>query len=346
MSKEELIKSGDKQQYAAKPHNSDPDMGVIPEVKLISVTPDPLGTLAFLNGTYKGVFYDSKTDPKLTDEDRMQALIDMQQTHLQAPLEAIKFHWRFDGVDRAFTHQLVRYRTGMYAQESMRFSVIGALRDAISIPPSLHETHRSDNIHLVRAQEAALSELKESDEYQMASKEQRWRMAHDYAIEIIDAVYHDMVENGMPAEDARGLMPTEVATRINWITDLRNMKEASGQRLCTQAQFHWRKVWNDMVIAISNYSDGDSSNDWQFKQIAASTFFRPICYQLNRCPMKAEFDRACTIRGRVDANAAEGRPSSEWHKDSHGPNGSGWTGVSVGAINPAEWLMDPSAARL
>lgn len=343
---EELIKSGDKQQYAAKPHNSDPDMGVIPEVKLISITPDPLGTLAFLNGTYKGVFYDSKEDPKLTDEDRMQALIDMQQTHLQAPLEAIKFHWRFDGVDRAFTHQLVRYRTGMYAQESMRFSVIGALRDAVSIPPTLHGTKRFDGlwdgIAGAIAQEFSMTDLRESQEYTMATKEQRWRMLHDYAIDIIDAVYHDMVENGMPAEEARGLMPTEVATRINWITDLRNMKESAGQRLCTQAQFHWRKVFNDMVVAISNYQDDyDGAHDWQYKAIAASSFFRPICYQLGRCPMKAEFDRACTIRERVDFNESHGIPSDKWHTEQT----DGLTYVAQ-PISPAEWMMDPTAARL
>lgn len=331
---DKLIKSGDKQQYEAVPHNSDPDMGVIPTVKLVSVTPDPLGTLAFLNGTYKGIFYEDKSDPRLTDEDRMQALIDMQQTHLQAPLEAVKFHWRFDGVDRAFTHQLVRYRTGMYAQESMRFSVIGALRDAISIPPTLHGTTRATEVDHFYAY--SLKDLMETYEYEMATKEQRWRILHDYAIEAIDAVYHNMVENGMPAEEARGLMPTEVATRINWITDLRNMKEASGQRLCTQAQFHWRKVWNDMVAAIRKYSDGNQDNDWQYRAIADSNFFRPICYQLNRCPMKAEFDRACTIRDRVDQFELAGIPSDKWHE----------TWEVVKPINPAEWLLDPTAARL
>lgn len=338
MSKQDLIQSGDKAQYEAQPHNSDPDMGVLPEVKLIDITPDPLGKLAFLNGTYKGIFYESQQDPRITDQEKMQALIDMTATHLTAPLEAIKFHWRIDGVDRAFTHQLVRYRTGMYAQESMRFSVIGELRDATSIPPSLHGTTREDFRDLKHGvQEVSLEQVRESDIYQMASKEQRWRMLHDYAIEILDEVYHDMVENGMPAEDARGLMPTEVATRINWLTDLRNFREAAGQRLCTQAQFHWRTVWNQMIRAIADYSDGNPANDWQFQAIAAAPWFRPICYQLGRCPMKASFDRACSIRGKVDAFAEAGVPSDQWHSVSPG-----W---GHEPINPAEWLMDPTAAR-
>lgn len=334
----ELHKSGDKQQYPAQPHDWDPQRGVIPTVRLISITPDPLGKLAFLNGTYKGVFYDSQEDPRITDQDRMQAWVDMHNTHLQAPLEAIKFHFRFDGVDRAFTHQLVRYRTAMFAQESLRFSVVGDLEHNVTLPPSLFGTNPS--LHEMEDEKAinnSIKDIVESTEYLYASKEQRWRMLHDYTVRIIDHVYTHQIETGMPAEEARGLLPTEVATRINWLTDFRNMKEGAGQRLCTQAQFHWRLIWNGIVQAIAGYSDGNPDNDWQFQLMAQSSYFRPICYQLGRCPMKAEFDRACTIRERVDKLSADGVPSSQWENVE-------WAGKQV--ISSAEWLMDPAAARL
>ena len=335
----DLHKSGDKQQYPAQPHEWDPERGVVPTVRLISITPDPLGTLAFLNGTYTGVFYESKEDPRITDELRMQAWIDMHNTHLQAPLEAIKFHFRFDGVDRAFTHQLVRYRTGMYAQESLRFSVVGDLEHNVTLPPSLFGTSPSE----YGPERGTLWEMEHEREYEFAAKAERWRMLHDYAVRVIDQVYTKMVETGMPAEEARGLLPTEVATRINWLTDFRNMKEGAGQRLCTQAQFHWRKVWNDIVTAIANYSDGNPANDWQYQLMAQSSYFRPICYQLGRCPMKADFDRACTIRQRVDILSQMGVPSEYWS----GPeNYDSKLGTEELRINPAEWLMDPSAARL
>ena len=324
----DLHKSGDKQQYPAQPHEWDPKRGVVPTVRLISITPDPLGTLAFLNGTYTGVFYESKEDPRITDEIRMQAWIDMHNTHLQAPLEALKFHFRFDGVDRAFTHQLVRYRTAMYAQESLRFSVVGDLEHNVTLPPSLFGTQPLPDMEHLR--QWSLDKIESTQEYGMGTKEERWRHLHDFAIRVIDYVYTRQIESGMPAEEARGLLPTEVATRINWLTDFRNMKEGAGQRLCTQAQFHWRKVWNDIVLAIRNYSDGDPANDWQFKLMSQSSYFRPICYQLGRCPMKADFDRACSIREDVDMLSAKGVPTSQWDQE----------------INSAEWLMNPAAARL
>jgi thymidylate synthase ThyX len=45
------------------------------------------------------------------------------QDALKAPLEAIDFHFMVEGVTRAHTHQEVRQRTAVFAQESMRFAV-------------------------------------------------------------------------------------------------------------------------------------------------------------------------------------------------------------------------------
>ena len=356
----DLIKSGDKQQYAAVPHKSDPDAGVLPEVKLVWMTPDPLGAMAFFQGVYSGRFYESLDE--VTDEERYQALADVQKTHLQAPLEVIKVHLRFDGVDRAFTHQLVRQRTAVYAQESMRFSVLGELEDAVVLPPSLAGTKRS--LHEMSNEKAvhnSFEDILNSTEYLYADEAQRKRMVHDYVVRVIDAGYHHLVHGGMPAEEARGLLPTEVATRINYVSDLRNMKDHAGNRLCTQAQFHWRMVWNGIVGALRNYSDGTPSHDWQYKAIADSALFRPVCYQIGHCPFTASFDRACSIRERVEYNAKRGRPSDTWHENHYEPTNMRdplpWStkeGLEPGdrpldmipAINPAEWLLDPGAARL
>jgi hypothetical protein len=74
----------------------------------------------------------------------------------------------------------------------------------------------------------------------------------------------------------------------------------------------------------------------------------------------ADFDRKCSIRERVEANHAIGRPSSEWDTTHTFPNTGGevtFLGVPtpwsdgkthdsiIPAISPEEWLLDPSAAR-
>jgi hypothetical protein len=145
-------------------------------------------------------------------------------------------------------------------------------------------------------------------------------------------------------------MPHAVTTRLNMIIDLRNLAEHAGNRLCTQAQFEWRIVFLGIVNAIRNYTPDFSWNGvprvsadeweeryrWQFEMLADSALFRPVCYQLGRCPFKASFDRACSIRERVDNFASHGIPSSEW--STQYPAG-------LPAIQFKEWLADPAAAR-
>jgi thymidylate synthase ThyX len=161
----------------------------------------------------------------------------------------------------------------------------------------------------------------------------------DWCLYQIDAAYHYLVEHGIAAEEARGLLPHCTATRIHYETDLRALMKVMGERLCTQAQFHWRIVAGLMREAIRNYtpdfswadsgfddcgpiveSAWEHHNRWQFELIAESGIFRPVCYQTGKCMFQASADRGCTIRGRVERGAFD-------------------------EINPREWAMDPGAAR-
>jgi len=338
-----LRKWGDDQQYEAEPfEGGGGDSGVQPKVTLLNMTSRPLATLAAFCAMYKGRVVRDLAD--VTEEQMRKALDDCMATHLKAPLESIKFHFLLEGVDRAFTHQLVRQRTAVYAQESLRFAVVGDLLDATTLPPSLAGTERPLNHEYVLEQ--SFSHMLGHREFTMASEDDRQRAVWDYAIKTIDAAYHKLVEGGMPAEEARGLLPQATATRVHYITDLRNLSEHAGNRLCTQAQFHWRSVFFQIVNAIRNYDQAvifplDKADEWQYQALAESALFRPVCYQQGKCPFKASFDRDCKIRGRVDKFAEAGVPSSQWHDDS-------WMTASennLEAINPAEWALNPDAAR-
>jgi thymidylate synthase ThyX len=344
-----LSRWADEHQYDAEPQPSaTDDGGVQPVVSLISMSADPLGEIASFNAIYQGKVVRNLSD--ITDEERRQALEDVQKTHLRAPLEAIKLHFLFEGVDRAFTHQHVRQRTAVYGQESMRFAVMGPLLDATTLPPSLAGTQRSQDISGMHSPRIA---------------DDRNRLMWDQAIRHIDDAYHYLVENGMPAEEARGLLPHATATRIHYVTDMRNLIDHAGNRLCTQAQFHWRLVFAGVVDAIRNYVPDFSwagSNvgrmerwwseayRWQFEAIADSNLFRPACYQLGHCPFEASFDRSCTIRERVQVRADHGgHDSSQWHKPFGYYTHNEETGRPEPTWSPGievhEWLANPGAAR-
>jgi flavin-dependent thymidylate synthase len=279
----------DKAMYEAEPTEE-----LFPKVTLLSATPDPLGALGAMCAMYEGRVIRDLSD--LDDDDRRRYWDQANKTHLKAPLEAIDLHFMVENVTRAFTHQMVRQRTAVYAQESLRFAV----KEQIAA--------RSGPLVAANKQATRL-----------------WDMTIDH---IWDA-YKWLIANGIPAEEARGLLPHDTLTRLNYKTNLRNLVDHLGNRLCTQAQFEWRLVGAQIVKAIAEYGHMydiqtvGSENEveqfedsaWQFRYIASSDLFRPVCFAMGRCPFQADFDRGCTIRERMDSGRQDEVRVEEWLAD-------------------------------
>lgn len=350
----------------------DPARG--PEVWLLACNPDPLGSIAAAAKAYKGEFVKSLAE--ITDQERRYYLEQVQKTALAMPLESVNFHFRISGVTRGFTHQMVRQRTAAYSQESTRFAVKSGV--PVGLPPSLAGCNDKSfrtvtDVYIEGHKQFPRMSSEELEEYarKHSSQKAKWYETWCETVEHIADAYNKLVDAGMPAEDARGLLPTNLLTQINYFTNLRNFKAEAGKRLCTQAQFEWRVVFGKMMQAIREYGydktysarveDSDAtmgllSSSWQFDEL--SDLFRPICYYEGKCQFLAEFDRKCSIRDRVQANAAINRPSSEWHEDQINEDsyvvkvGDGSIAkeekvvdLGVPAIHPQEWLLDPGAAR-
>lgn len=320
-------KFSDVAMFEAAPHDNNyrPDMGVVPRVHLLSMNHDPLGDLASFVLMYKG---EPVTDlERITDEQRRWAWDEAMSTHLKAPFEVIKLHFMLDGVDRAFTHQHVRQRTAVYAQESLRFAVVDDLGRGTTLPPSLYGTRPMNDVEYEDLMALSPEER----------KQQEMRDVWDDALVVLGDAYRKLIEMGMTAEDARGLLPQATSTRIHYSTDLRNLADQAGNRLCTQAQFHWRNVFGQIVQSIRTYGRLNNQyvrDAWQFELIADSMLFRPVCYQRGECPWKGDLDRKCSIRERVDKLSEAGVPPQHWHMT-----------VNGSAIDNTEWLLDPDAAK-
>lgn len=356
------VKWADRAQYhsAEMPNaNRAPGGGSRPTVTLLNATPDPLGSLAALCGIYEGKVVRRLSE--VTDDDRRAAWEAMRATVLNGPLEAIQFHFLVEGVTRAFTHQAVRNRFSFFAQESMRFAVVDdePWIDRQAYPPSL------------AAQPAEVGSDAWSRETPEETAYRQRREAWDVAIEQSEAIYKHLVEVGVPAEEARGLMPHSMTTRYHWIVNVRALLAEAGKRLCTQAQFEWRVVMAEVVKALRGYRSGDQGavknvvnvwhgDRWQFELMANA--LQPVCYQTGGCGFMAKFDRGCTIRERVNRFEANNVPSSQWQLDGQWDVNAGpQKTVTVFGndermetmnlyphlipIQPKEWLADPGAAR-
>lgn len=251
---------------------------VTPKVTLLSMTQNPLRIMAAASEMYNGL---PIRDPNfISRETAIEWLDGFRKSQISAPLEFISIHFLIEGVTRAFTHQMVRQRTAVYVQESLRFAVKENAAFEVALPPSLAGRPDDDPSRRV------------------------W----DDAVRRVGWAYNALISAGIPAEDARGLLPTNIATRIHYHTDLRNLVAQSGNRLCSQAQAEWKTVWAGMIKAILGY--GPTEDKWQQREIAR--LFKPICYQTGSCGFNGPADRWCVIRDRVNAHADAGDLPDSW----------------------------------
>jgi flavin-dependent thymidylate synthase len=285
----EVARYADEAMYTAAPIEE-----VRPRVTLIDMTADPLRVMAAAAELYQGGIYPYPAD--ITQEQAMTWLDGFKRSKISAPLEWISLSFFIEGVTRAFTHQLVRQRTAVYVQESLRFAVKENAGMEVMMPPSVTEMPED------------------------APARKVW----EDTVSRIAWAYNALIDCGVPAEDARGLLPTNITTRIHYHTNLRNLVDHAGLRLCSQAQYEWKQVWAEMIRAILAY--GPPSERWQQKAI--SSLFAPVCYQTGKCEFMGPADRWCVIRDRVEAHHARGERPDTWSD-----------------INPHEPLHPESARR-
>lgn len=219
----------------------------VAEVELVTFTEAPIHTMAIVTDTYKGRL---DTEPREAGH-VWDNLNDISKTKLQTPLEFIHMVWLIKDVTRAFTHQLVRYRVGTsFCQESMRF----------------YGKHRVYKV--LATHEAAKDGLS------------------IFAETAITAVmnYVEMIDKGVPAEDARGILPTNILTSIFFDCSLRTLQGIIPQRLCCQAQQgEWQPILSTMRRLIRQNMGGDP-----IANLLSAPYERG-----EPCGYQASFDREC-----------------------------------------------------
>ena len=190
------------------------------KVELIDFTRQALELLLYTKNTrlqggqsIKDIYYWSP-------EKKLEHLAYMRDT-IKSSWEFVNYTFEITGVTRAFTHQLVRTRNGRYAQESMRTVDV---RDAeVKVP--YRETY-DDDIAI---------------ENQLKFEE----AGHHALIE-----YKELIDAGMPPQDARGILPTNVCTSIIAQFSLRTLHEMATVRLCTRTQGEYQDVFRAMKAAV------------------------------------------------------------------------------------------------
>lgn len=166
-------------------------------VKLLSYTPNALNLLLKTKGTRLG-----QESTELSTEEKMEHLAYMRDT-IKSSWEFVDYVFEITNVPRSFTHQLVRTRTGAYAQQSQR--TVGIEDFSVTKPYSIQMNR---------------------------DQEELWNLA----VSVSRECYDRLILRGVAIQDARGIVPTNVETNIISKFSLRTLHDMALLRLCTRTQ--------------------------------------------------------------------------------------------------------------
>jgi flavin-dependent thymidylate synthase len=183
------------------------------KVELISYTDDAVNLLLFTKNTRLMDDDDAyQKIAKWTDEQKQEELDYMLKT-IRSSWEFIDYTFNVRDVTRGFTHQFVRTRQGSYAQQSQR--TVDMTGFSYYTPPRIEENEDA-------------------------------KTYYDECMKTIN-IYYQKLRKIVPAEDARGVLPTNIHTNIVAKFNLRTLSEMAKSRLSPRAQGEYQEVFKLMV---------------------------------------------------------------------------------------------------
>jgi thymidylate synthase (FAD) len=195
------------------------------QVKLLDHTQDPIRSLYVAYRTAYSALTPLQIDRRIEDgrisREQMEEFIERRlQTGHASPLEQVWFEFGISGVSRAFSHQFVRHRIGIsFEQQSQRYVKFKDARFPYAIPESVQRAGMADKMK--------------------------------GAFEEIGRLYQELLDAGVPAEDARFLLPNATSTNFKVVVNFQELLHICDLRLCTRAQWEFRKVASLMRAEVN-----------------------------------------------------------------------------------------------
>jgi thymidylate synthase (FAD) len=183
-------------------------------VQLLMHTPNPEQVVA---AAARLCYSDSSIKQLLerTPEQAAKLLQKILELGHYSVLEHASFSFGIEGVSRACSHQLVRHRVASFSQQSQRYVSHDQQFEAV-IPESINE-------------QKALSER------------------FDAHMKTTHELYRDLMAAGVPAEDARFVLPNAASTKLVMTMNVRELHHFFVLRCCRRAQWEIRAMAKEML---------------------------------------------------------------------------------------------------
>jgi thymidylate synthase (FAD) len=193
-------------------------------VRLLDHTSDPMRSLYVAYRTaYSALTPQAIVDRIASDRITREQMLDFIEKRLEtghaSPLEQVWFEFAISGVSRAFSHQFVRHHIGIsFEQQSQRYVAFKKGEFPYTVPDTVKRAGFGDKM------EEAFGRLGD--------------------------LYQEMIDAGIPAEDARFLIPNAANTNFKIVVNFLELLHICDLRLCTRAQWEFRQVASQMRAEI------------------------------------------------------------------------------------------------
>lgn len=112
--------------------------------------------------------------------------------------------------------------------------------------------------------------------YSIAENSEAFKIYDDEMRNIADSM-RKLQKLGISREDYAMLLPLGMRTKVVVRTNLRNLLDMAEQRLCNRAYWEYRELMQDIINALSDYSE-----EWE----VLSQYFMPKCKKYGKCTEK------------------------------------------------------------
>ncbi len=188
------------------------------KVSLLQYTPEPEKLVA----AAARLCYSDKGADELMDNftpDKVEGFVKkLVALGHESPMEHVCFTFAVDGISRACSHQLVRHRIGVsFSQKSQRY--VKENQFEYVTPPKV-----AKNPELLAKFDKAMSDAQ--------------------------AAYAELLAAGVPAEDARFVLPNAASTSLVVTMNVRSLWHFFQLRCCNRAQWEIRALANAMLAEV------------------------------------------------------------------------------------------------
>lgn len=188
------------------------------KVSLLQYTPEPEKLVA----AAARLCYSDKGADELMDNftpDKVESFVKkLVALGHESPMEHVCFTFAVDGISRACSHQLVRHRIGVsFSQKSQRY--VKENQFEYVTPPKV-----AKNPELLAKFDKAMSDAQ--------------------------AAYAELLAAGVPAEDARFVLPNAASTSLVVTMNVRSLWHFFQLRCCNRAQWEIRALANAMLAEV------------------------------------------------------------------------------------------------